>query len=492
MKEIAYRYVIFLILASLFILMLSQGWLLFKQYQYTEQIFQDKVHNLLFDLQQQIEKDITPDKSKSFKSPYFKSLNSPQKSFYSQFLVIEGYVHPKDVKYTIDDKLVQKRQSQILAFLEKLKATSPGVDTLERISVEYVQGRNTTTTTEFNSTDFVDIKGELDKLMKEFNITTPYEYGIKNEDGQWIDRSFQADTAGLVSSTYTTTFIEDTETLYLTFPNKHDFFIQQLITYIWGTLLALLFVFSSFWYILSVVLKQKKLSELKTDFINNMTHEFKTPIATIAFASANIENKKVINQPDKILKFTEVIKKENKRMNRQVEQVLQAAMIDRKALNLNIEPINMHEIINQIADTIAIKVYSRDGHLIRQLKATQSIVEGDRMHLSNVIANLLDNAQKYSPNSPYITVVTSTINDKIHISVIDQGKGLSEEEKERVFEKFYRVPTGNLHNVKGFGLGLSYSKAVLEQHGGSISIKSKLNKGSTFTIILPVIESEYV
>ena len=201
-----------------------------------------------------------------------------------------------------------------------------------------------------------------------------------------------------------------------------------------------------------------------------MTHEFKTPIATIAFASANIENKKVIQRPEEILKFTEIIKKENKRMNRQVEQVLQAAMIDRKVINLNVEPIEMHDIIHQIADTIAIKIQSRKGKLSKQLKATQSIVEGDRTHLSNVIANLLDNAQKYSPKQPKVTVTTTNSKNFIHISVTDQGKGLSTEEMERVFEKFYRVPTGDLHNVKGFGLGLSYSKAVIEQHGGDINL----------------------
>ncbi len=485
MKEIAYRSVIFLILASLAILLLSQGWLLFKQYQYTEEIFQDKVSNLMFDLQQTVEESITPDKRKPFESPFYISVNDPTKSFYSQFVVIDDYAHPSSVEYAIDGKLTQKRKIEIQKLLEDFAASSPGVDTIERIIVEYTQGKYIKSNN-ISSNDYLDINGELDSLMKKFNIETSYDFGVKNQEGEWIKKSFHADTTSLLASNYTTPIMSDTEFFYLSFPKKTDYFFQQLALYIWGTILALLFVFSSFWYILSVVLKQKKLSELKTDFINNMTHEFKTPIATIAFASANIENKKVIQRPEEILKFTEIIKKENKRMNRQVEQVLQAAMIDRKVINLNVEPIEMHDIIHQIADTIAIKIQSRKGKLSKQLKATQSIVEGDRTHLSNVIANLLDNAQKYSPKQPKVTVTTTNSKNFIHISVTDQGKGLSTEEMERVFEKFYRVPTGDLHNVKGFGLGLSYSKAVIEQHGGDINIKSKLQKGSTFTISLPI------
>lgn len=488
MKEIAYRSVIWLILASLSILILSQGWLLFKQYQYTEEIFQDKVSNLLFELKQNIEDRITADKRRSFDSPFHLSLNAPQKNFYSQFVVLEDYAHPTFVEYAIDEELVLKRQKQIKIYLEELATSSPGADTIERIVVEYTQGKNLNTS-DLTSSDYIHIQGEIDSLMNKFNISTPYDFGIKDLDGNWIELSFQADTTALANSTYTKSIFSDTEYLYLSFPNKFDYSIQQLTIYIWVTILALLFVFSSFWYILSVVLKQKNLAELKTDFINNMTHEFKTPIATIAFASANIENKKVINKPEEILKFIEVIKKENKRMNRQVEQVLEAALLDRQAFELNIESVEMHDIIHQIADTVAIKIYPRNGSLTRQLKASQSIVEGDRIHLSNVIANLLDNAQKYSPQQPEVTITTSNSDNHIHISVSDKGKGLSKEEKERVFEKFYRVPTGDLHNVKGFGLGLSYSKAVLEQHGGEISLKSKLNKGSTFTISLPIKKS---
>ncbi len=484
MKEIAYRSVIILILASLAILLLSQGWLLYKQYQYTEEIFQDKVSNLLFDLQQTVEERITPDKRKPFESPFFLSVNAPQKNFYSQFIVIDDYAHPSSIEYTIDGELTQQRKKEIQKLLEAFAASSPGIDTLERITVEYTQGKNIQKN--LSSTDYLDMEGEVASLMKKFSISTSYDFGIKNMDGKWVHKSFGADSLGLLQSNYITPIFSDIETFHLSFPKKTDYFFQQLALYIWGTILALLFVFSSFWYILSVVLKQKKLSELKTDFINNMTHEFKTPIATIAFASANIENKKVIQQPEQILKFTEIIKKENKRMNRQVEQVLQAALIDRKVINLNPEPIDMHDIIHQISDTIAIKIHSRNGSFTQQLKATQSIVEGDRTHLSNVIANLLDNAQKYSPKQPKVTLTTTNSKNFIHISVSDQGKGLSKEEKERVFEKFYRVPTGDLHNVKGFGLGLSYSKAVIEQHGGDIDIKSKLHKGSTFTISLPI------
>lgn len=256
--------------------------------------------------------------------------------------------------------------------------------------------------------------------------------------------------------------------------------------HILGSILVLGFVFVSFWYILSIILEQKKLSELKTDFINNMTHEFKTPIATIDFAVANIENEKILQQPAAILKFIDVIKKENRRMNRQVEQVLEAAIADRKALKLDLDTFDLHELIYQISTTAEVEIKSKQGYISRLLQAKKVEILGDKVQLSNVISNLLDNAQKYSPNPPIITISTTNTADTVTFSVSDQGKGMTAEEQEKVFEKFYRVPTGNLHKVKGFGLGLSYAKAVIEQHGGNITLTSKLGEGSTFTVILPL------
>ena len=216
-----------------------------------------------------------------------------------------------------------------------------------------------------------------------------------------------------------------------------------------------------------------------------MTHEFKTPIATISFAVANIENDRVIQQPDNIRKFTQIIKEENKRMNGQVEQVLRAAVADRKAFKFKPESFNLHETINTLSDSFELQVSTLGGNLKRVLNASVAQVYGDPFHLANAIANLLDNAIKYSSNAPQVSISTASDKEGMFVHVADSGIGMSNDEQKRVFDQFYRVPTGNLHNIKGFGLGLSYVKAVVEQHQGKVGLQSKLGKGSTFTLYLP-------
>ena len=367
-----------------------------------------------------------------------------------------------------------------------LQQSSPGKDTIETIIVSYRQEPKVPAIN-INSTDFFSIEALLVKRMEKYNINMPFLYGLRdNTTNTWLYLPPRVDTMQFLNSQYKGKLIDDTEELFLIFPQKTDYFVNQLIKHILGSILVLAVVFISFWHTFSIILEQKKLAELKTDFINNMTHEFKTPIATIDFAAANIENKKILQQPVEILRFIDVIKKENHRMNRQVEQVLEAAKVDRKTLKLDLVTFDLHEVIYQISTTAEVEIKSKQGHISRLLQATQTKIKGDKIQLSNVISNLLDNAQKYSPNPPIITISTENKADTIALSISDQGKGMTKEEQEKVFEKFYRVPTGNLHKVKGFGLGLSYAKAVVEQHGGYINLTSKLGKGSTFTVTLPL------
>jgi two-component system phosphate regulon sensor histidine kinase PhoR len=241
----------------------------------------------------------------------------------------------------------------------------------------------------------------------------------------------------------------------------------------------------SFTYTVLVVFKQKKLSEMKNDFINNMTHEFKTPIATISLASDSIANPMVISQPEKIRRFVDIIKQENKRMNSQVEKVLQMAQIDRKDINLKLTDVNIHEVIDRAVEYISLQVEKKEGTVKTELNATQPILEADLTHISNVINNLLDNANKYSPEKPEILVRTEDAPGGINITIEDKGIGMTKEARKHIFEKFYRVHTGNRHDVKGFGLGLSYVKAMVEAHKGTVEVKSDPGKGSTFTIFLP-------
>jgi len=273
--------------------------------------------------------------------------------------------------------------------------------------------------------------------------------------------------------------------LVISFPNSITYVLSSMWLMLAGSSLFTLIILFVFMYTIQVIIRQKKISDIKSDFINNMTHEFKTPIATISLAADSLKNPKVTADAEKMDYFTRIIREENKRMNAQVEHVLQMAQIEKGELNLRLEDVNMHEVILQAVDLIRIQVESREGMLAAELNSTAPVVKADSLHLSNVIFNLLDNANKYSPDKPSIVISTADLNDGILIKVKDTGMGMSRDTIKKIFEKFYRVPTGNIHNIKGFGLGLSYVKAIVEQHQGWIDVKSEPGKGSTFELFIP-------
>jgi two-component system phosphate regulon sensor histidine kinase PhoR len=273
--------------------------------------------------------------------------------------------------------------------------------------------------------------------------------------------------------------------LMVFFPTKGSFLWSSVLKNLFGSIIFTSIILFCFFYTISVVFKQKKVSEMKNDFINNMTHEFKTPIATISLASDSISSPMVINSPEKIRRFTDIIRQENKRMNNQVEKVLQMAQLDRHDLELRISDVNLHDVITQAVGYIGLQVEKRDGSVSTDLQATQPVVQGDITHISNIINNLLDNANKYSPEAPEISVSTRNVTGGVEVIVSDKGIGLSKEARKHIFEKFYRVHTGNLHDVKGFGLGLSYVKAMMEAHKGRVEVKSDLGKGSSFVLFFP-------
>jgi two-component system, OmpR family, phosphate regulon sensor histidine kinase PhoR len=274
--------------------------------------------------------------------------------------------------------------------------------------------------------------------------------------------------------------------LKLNFPSKKSWLWYSLLP----TMLAAVFftgmILFCFSYTIYVILRQKKISEMKSDFINNMTHEFKTPIATISLAADSIASPKVIQDESKINRFIGIIRQENKRMLQQVEKVLQMAQIDKKDFDLKISNVDMHEVIRQAVEHLTLQVSKREGQIRVDLLAQQPILQGDQTHLSNAIYNLLDNANKYSPETPDIHISTINQNGGIEIMVEDKGIGISKENQKHIFDKFYRVHTGNLHDVKGFGLGLSYVKAIASAHHGTIEVKSDTGKGSQFSLYLPL------
>ncbi len=256
-------------------------------------------------------------------------------------------------------------------------------------------------------------------------------------------------------------------------------------------LLAIIFtiiIISSFYLTIRTMLRQKKLGEIKNDFINNMTHEFKTPIATISLAVDALKNKKVQQDLEKINYFSAIIKEENLRMNRQVETILKASQLERQEVELNLKPVHVHETIQYVVDNFILQLEEKQGAVELQLKAENDLLQVDEVHFSNLINNLVDNAVKYAKtNVPLQVKISTQLTAKsFEIRVEDNGIGMSKETLKRVFERFYRAHTGNLHNVKGFGLGLSYVKTIADAHGGTIKVESTMGKGSTFILHLPL------
>ncbi len=278
------------------------------------------------------------------------------------------------------------------------------------------------------------------------------------------------------------------EILIVVVPDIKNIILQTLR---WPIITAIIFtimIFAAFFLTVSAMLRQKKLSEIKNDFINNMTHEFKTPLATISLAVDAMRNEKVMSDKEKMTYFNSIIKEENQRMNRQVETILKAALLDKQEVDLLLKPTHVHEVIREAADNFALQLESKKGKIDLALEAKNDMIDADDVHFSNLITNLIDNAVKYAKENvpPEIKIGTQANGKNMILKMEDNGIGMSKETVKRIFEKFYRAHTGNLHNVKGFGLGLSYVKTMIHAHGGDIKVDSTLGKGSTFTIELPL------
>ncbi len=350
----------------------------------------------------------------------------------------------------------------------------------------------------------LDLLGQsLREELANQGINTPYQYGVYSKarssfvivNNHFVVTDNSPEIAhGGATNLYTSNYkvvlfrqdIESPGFLTVYFPNRTSLVLGS----VWKTLLmSIIFTgitLFGFWYTIAVIFRQKQLSEMKNDFINNMTHEFKTPIATISLATDSISSPMVINNPDKIKRFTEIIRQENRRMNAQVERVLQTAMVDKKDFQLTIAAMNLHDVIGQAVDNFSLQVEKREGSLKTDLQSTRPVIQGDATHIASVIHNLLDNANKYSPDKPDITIRTRDVAHGVEITVEDKGIGIGKEARKHIFDKFYRVHTGNLHDVKGFGLGLSYVKAIVVAHKGTVDVKSEPGKGSAFTLMFPV------
>jgi len=331
----------------------------------------------------------------------------------------------------------------------------------------------------------------LNDELKNRDIPIEFQFGIFS-DSILYAHSEAADSAKLAGSEYKVelypnAIFDRNLNLSVLFPGREGFIYRSLNWLLVASLIFSLFILTTFALSIFYILRQKKISEMKSDFINNMTHEFKTPIATISVATDSITNEKVVRDPERIKYFAGMIKKENARMNLQVEDILTIARLDRKDFEFNWEAIDSHELIKDAVQGIILQVEKRGGKIETHLDAKNSIITTDRKHCTNLIYNLLDNAMKYSAEAPEIAVATKNKANGVVISVQDSGIGMSKSVQSKIFEKFYRQSSGNVHNVKGFGLGLSYVKAVLEANRGNISVQSEPGKGSKFDVFLPFV-----
>lgn len=337
--------------------------------------------------------------------------------------------------------------------------------------------------------------GLIDTLLREEFITKGihlnYEFGVFNpgrnkivleKTGNYHDLLLQK---GYSFPMMPGNGISSTDFLLIYFPDKSKNAFMNL----WGMLIVSLFlvviIISAFAYSLFTIVRQRKLSELKNDFINNMTHEFKTPISTVSLACQALTDKDFPRSEDMYDSYIHIIEDENRRLGVMAEKILQTAILEKGKLNLRLEKIDLHQLIADVIKNIGIQVEIRDGSISTEFGARNFLLKVDRMHISNMIYNLLDNANKYTPRKPLIQVSTNDADAGILIKIKDNGIGINKVNQKKIFEKLYRVPTGDVHNVKGFGLGLSYVKFVVEKHGGSISVESEVGKGSTFTVFLP-------
>lgn len=346
--------------------------------------------------------------------------------------------------------------------------------------------------------DDVPIEQRVDRelldafLLKEFEekgIKLPYEFSIVDSRGKRVMSTvgFDESKANKIYQKYL--FPNDLHPkanhIQLYFPERPNYIMDSMGMVIPSAVFTLIMVLASI-LTLVIIVRQKRLDEIKNDFINNMTHEFKTPISTISLASQMLKDGSVAKNPDSLRHISSVIQDESKRLGFQVEKVLQMAIFEKGSAGLKIKKVNINELIAKVTNNFKLKVENKDGQIIEKLDAKNPTVYVDEVHFTNVIHNLLDNALKYRRGKPVFYVKTwNRPKNGVVISIEDNGMGISKENIKRIFEKFYRVPTGNIHNVKGFGLGLAYVKKIVEDHGGTITVESELNTGTKFEIFLP-------
>ncbi len=370
--------------------------------------------------------------------------------------------------------------------IEKITKANRKIEFFNRMWSEMAAGQQAI----LDRLDTAQVRQLLKSYLIEQNIYEDFELGLLKEDG-WllsigpVKQKFVLSQKGIQAKLFPNDIFGKDNYLTVYFPRKNTRVIREVWLPITSSILFIVVIISCFIYAIKVIIRQKALSDTKNDFINNMTHEFKTPLATVSLAVEALQDPELSSQDKFRSRYLGIIKDENKRLVSQVENVLQAAALDKKDFKLKIELLNLAEILENTVDHFGLQVEKKGGQITFVNELTDPMVEGDLFHLTHIFNNLLDNANKYSPENPTISIEAKDDPEQVHITIKDEGIGMNKDAQRKIFDKFYRVPTGNVHDVKGFGLGLSYVKTMLEAHKGGIQVSSELGKGSSFTINLP-------
>ncbi len=395
-----------------------------------------------------------------------------------------------DAKFDLvrDDLSISKRTKPSIKLPKRFQTFSFGnTDLTKLVKPPTLEEKFTTKEVQDKIRAVLDAAG-LEFIKFEFAITSPsddYEMMSANFPQHLYAKNSRIFYYNIVPESESDITDGKYETLIIVIPNFNREVWNSLFWVILGGGIFMLIIVAAFYITVRTILNQKKLSEIKSDFINNMTHEFKTPLATISLAIDSLKNEKIIAHPEKMGYFFDIIKEENIRMNKHVETILKAALMEKRELNLQLDKLSVHSVIRRVLDNYELQLHDRGAKVETDFGADYDIIMADDVHFTNVISNLIDNAIKYSKENLIIKISTYTTDKSFCIKVSDNGIGMSKETVRKIFEKFYRAHTGNIHNVKGFGLGMSYVKTIIDAHKGKISVESNLGEGSTFTLEMP-------
>ncbi len=370
-------------------------------------------------------------------------------------------------------KKLEKRMAENRIFIDRVmkRMISPGAPIEQRIEPDH-----------------------LDQIIRRQFLNTgidlEYEFAILRENRQFAYKStdyyYDDEMEHFTTALFPNDFFSRTGFLSLYFPRKASFLLMSLGFMGTSSIILTLVIILSFLLTILIIFRQKRLSEIKNDFVSNMTHELKTPISTISLASQMLNDETIPTESKNFNNISRIIRDESKRLGYQVEKVLQMAIFDQGRIKLKTKKTDINDLIHNVITNFTLQIENKNGTIEEDYRADKAVMQVDNIHFTNMISNLVDNAIKYSGEEPALSVSTLNKNEKLIVRVKDSGIGIKKDDQRRIFEKFYRVPTGNIHNVKGFGLGLSYVKKIAEEHNGSVSLKSEPGIGTEFEISFPM------